>query len=130
MSNEQSVQLEPARVARAFLEAVFARDYETACAYSSPDLLLRIEGQDRIEGHEGLLEIMQLTAEVCSDCEMQIHHVLGSGETAAINRTTRVTINGTRLTVEVGAFFTVRDGLVHEWTDYQDAQAVLRAFGH
>lgn len=130
MSNEQSVQVEPGRVARAFLEAIFARDFETACSYSSPDLVLRIEGHDRVEGHEGLREIMQFSAEVSTDCEMEIHHVLSAGETAAINRTTRATINGTRLTVEIGAFFTVRDGLVHEWTDYQDSQGVLRAIGH
>ncbi|AWH91435.1 nuclear transport factor 2 family protein [Dietzia lutea] len=130
MSDEQATEVDAGRVARAFLEAVFAGDFTTACARSSPELLLRIEGQDTVEGHAGLREIMDLSAEVCTDIEMRIHHVLGADETAAINRTTRVTINGKRLTVEVGAFFTVRDGLVCEWTDYQDAQALLRAMGH
>ncbi|MBB1021317.1 nuclear transport factor 2 family protein [Dietzia sp. E1] len=130
MSDEQATEVDAGRVARAFLEAVFAGDPETACAYSSPGLTLRIEGQGTVEGHAGLREIMDLSAEVCSDMDMRIHHVLAAGETAAINRTTRVTVNGKRLTVEVGAFFTVRDGLVCEWTDYQDAQALLRALGH
>ena len=130
MSDRQATEVDAGRVARAFIEAVFAGDLGTACAYSSPELLLRIEGQDTVEGHAGLREIMDLSAEVCTDLDMRIHHVLSAGETAAINRTTRVTVNGKRLTVEVGAFFTVRDGLVCEWTEYQDAQALLRALGH
>lgn len=130
MSDEQATEVDSGRVARAFIEAVFAGDFTTACAYSSPELILRIEGQDTVEGHAGLREIMDLSADVCTDVDMRIHHVLCAGETAAINRTTRVTINGKRLTVEVGAFSTVRDGLVCEWTDYQDSQALLRALGH
>lgn len=120
----------PGDVARALVEAVFAGDYETARTFCTPDVTLTIEGMQTVSGHEGLLHVMEFNAEVSSDVSVEIHHVLGSGGTAALNRTTHLTINGVRLRVEVGSFFDLRDGLVAKWVDYQDMQKVTRALGH
>lgn len=116
--------------ARALVEAVFSDDFETARSYCAPDLVLTIEGTQTVRGHEGLRHVMEFNAEVSTDVSVDIHHVLGSGDTAALNRTTHLTINGAQLRVEVGSFFTFRDGLVTEWVDYQDIQKVTRALGH
>ncbi|MFS4490882.1 nuclear transport factor 2 family protein [Dietzia kunjamensis] len=120
----------PGDVARALVEAAFSGDFEAARSYCAPDIILTLEGSQTVRGHEGLRQIMEFNAEVASDVVLQIHHVLGSGNTAALNRTTRLTVGRTRLRVEVGSFFTLRDGLVAEWTDYQDMQNVWRALGH
>lgn len=121
---------DPGRVARALVEAAFSGDFEAARSYCAPDVTLTLEGVQTVRGHEGLRQLMEFNAEVAADVVLEIHHVLGSGDTAAINRTTHLAIGGTRLRVEVGSFFTFRDGLVSEWTDYQDMQNVWRALGH
>lgn len=122
--------VDPGEVARALVEAVFRGDFAAASTFCSPDVVLRIEGTQEVRGHEGLRHVMEFNAEVASDVRIEIHHVIGSGDTAAVNRTTHLTIGGVPLTLEVGSFFTLRDGLVVEWTDYQDMQAVTRALGH
>lgn len=120
----------PAETARALVEAAFAGDYERAAKYCTPDLELRIEGTQTVHGHEGLRHIMEFNAEVSSNVRITIHHALGAGDTAALNRTTYLTIAGKELVLEVGAFFELRDGLVHRWVDYQDMQIVTEALGH
>lgn len=130
MSDQHATGGHPGQVARALLEAVFSNDFETARSYCAPDLVLRIEGVQTVEGHEGLRHLMEFNAQVSTDVRLDIHHVVGDGDTVAINRTTYLTIAGQPLGLEVGAFFTVRDGLVTEWTDYQDMQEISRALGH
>lgn len=120
----------PGEVARRLIEATYSGDFETARTLSTPDLVLTIEAAQTVEGHSGLQQFMEFNAEVASDVRVEIHHVLGSGVSAAINRTAYLTIGEVPLDVEIGAFFTLRDGLVAEWTDYQDMQKVLRALGH
>lgn len=130
MSDQRAAGVEPGRVARAFLEAVFAGDFESARSFCTPDLQVRVEDLQTAHGHDGLRELMDFVAEISTSVKTEIHHVLGSGDTAAINRTTILTIAGRDLTLEVGSFFTLRDGRICVWTDYQDGQAVLRAIGH
>lgn len=120
----------PGRVARGLLEAVFSNDFERAREYCSEDLVMTIEGIQTVRGHDGLRSLMDFVSEVATDVRTAIHHVLGAGEIAAINRTAHLTLGERTYTLEIGAFFTVRDGLVTEWTDYQDAQEVSRALGH
>lgn len=120
----------PGAIARALVEAVFGGDFEAAKEFCTPDLVLRIEGTQVVRGHEGLRQLMEFNEEVSSDVGVEIHHAFGSGATAAISRTTFLTIGGKSLALEVGAFFTLRDGLVAEWTDYQDMRDVVRALGH
>lgn len=121
---------DPGGVARALVEAYVSDDYATAITYCAPDLVYRIEGVQVVEGHEGLGHLMEFNAEIASEVRVEFHHVLGSGETAAINRTTSFVVGGERIVVEVGSFFTVRHGLVVEWIDYQDMQNLERALGH
>lgn len=121
---------ESGAVARALIEAVLRGDVEEAVSLTSPDLLLRIESYEDFHGHEGLREFMAFHAEVASEVVVEFHHVLSSGDTAAVNRTETVTVGGQRVPLEVGAFFTLRDGLVTEWFGYQDLRAVNRALGH
>lgn len=130
MSSQHTRPDSPGRVARSLLEAVFSDDFETARAYCAPDLIVTIEGIQTVEGHEGLRQLMEFSSQVSTDVRVVIQHVLEDGDTAAINRTTYLTIGGQSLRLEVGAFFTVRDGLVTEWTDYQDMREVSRALGH
>lgn len=130
MSESQPPAEGPGEVARKLIEAAFSNDFETARDLCAPDLVLTIEGIQTVRGHAGLHQVMEFNAEFSTDVSVVIHHVLGSGDSAAINRTTYLTIAGIPLTLEVGAFFTLRDGLVTEWTDYQDMQEVSRALGH
>ncbi|KAA0916524.1 nuclear transport factor 2 family protein [Dietzia sp. ANT_WB102] len=130
MSDERSTRSKPGQVALTFLQAVLEGDFETARAYCTSDVVLRIEGLQSTHGHEGLRDIMTFAAETSTNVRYVTHHVLGTGDSAAINRTTYMTIGGQDLTLEVGAFFTLRDGLICEWTDYQDVQSLNRALGH
>ena len=130
MSDRQPSVGASGAVARRLGEATFSNDVETARELCTPDLVLTIEGIQTVRGHVGLRQLMEFNAEVSTDVGVEIHHVLDSGDSAAINRTTRLTIAGIPLELEVGAFFTLRDGLVAEWTDYQDMQKVTRALGH
>ena len=120
----------PAAVARALVEAAFAGDFEAAVKYYTPDLEIRIEGLQTLHGHEGLRHIMDFSAEVTADIRVTIDHALGTGDTAAINRTTHMAIGGKELALEVGSFFELRDGLVCRWIDYQDLRIVSEALGH
>lgn len=120
----------PGAIARALVEAVFSGDFATARKFCTPDLVLRIEGTQVVRGHEGLRDLMEFNEEISSEVGVEIHHVIGTGETAAIKRTTFLTIGGESLSLEVGAFFSLRDGLVAEWTDYQDMRVVRSALGH
>lgn len=117
-------------IARALVEAVFADDFETARSLCGPEVVLTIEGTQTVRGHGGLRQVMEFNADVSTDVSIDIHHVLSAGDRAAVNRTTRLTIGGVPLALEVGSFFTVRDGLVVRWVDYQDMQEVSRALGH
>lgn len=119
-----------AETARALVEAAFAGRYEEAAAYCTPDLELRIEGTQTVHGHEGLRHLLEFNAEVSANVRVEIHHVLASGDTAALNRTTHLTIGGRDLALEVGSFFELRDGLVCRWVDYQDMRIVTEALGH
>lgn len=130
MSASESAERGPGEVARRLVEATFSDDFETAGSLCTPDLVLTIEGTQTVRGHDGLRQLMELIAEVSTEVRVEIHHVLGSGDAAAVNRTTYLTIGGTPLHLEVGAFFALRGGLVAEWTDYQDMQKVFRALGH
>lgn len=130
MSDREPSARGPGEVARRLIEATFSNDFETARTLCAPDLVLTIEGVQTVRGHAGLRQLMEFNAEVSTDVRVEIHHVLDSGDSAAINRTTCLTIAGIPLELEVGAFFTLRDGLVAEWTDYQDMQKVTRALGH
>lgn len=121
---------DPGEIARALVEAYLSDDYATAIRYCSPELAFRIEGVQVVHGHEGLQQLMGFNAEVASDIRVEFHHVLGSGDTAALNRTTWFAVGGKRLVLEVGSFFTFHHGLVVEWTDFQDLQALERALGH
>ena len=120
----------PVAVARALIEAASAGDYETAAALCTPDLELRIEGMQTVHGHEGLRHVNEFNADISTHIRVTIHHALGSGDTAAISRTVRLTIDGKDLELEVGAFFELRDGLVCRWVDYQDMRIVTEAIGH
>ncbi|MGN7225635.1 MULTISPECIES: nuclear transport factor 2 family protein [unclassified Dietzia] len=120
----------PGDVARALVEAALSGDFEAARSYCAPDITLTLEGIQTVSGHEGLRQLLEFNAEIATDVVIEIHHVLGSDDTAALNRTTHLTVGGKRLRVEVGSFFTLRDGLVADWTDYQDMQNVWRALGH
>jgi ketosteroid isomerase-like protein len=117
-------------VARALLEAVFSNDVDGAVRLCSPDLVLTLESSHTVEGHEGLRQLMEFNAEISTEVRIEIHHVLADGDTVAINRTTYLTIDGQPLSVDVGAFFVLRDGLVDRWTDYQDLREISRALGH
>jgi ketosteroid isomerase-like protein len=117
-------------VARELLEATFRGDVEAATALCAPDLVLSIEGTQTVHGHEGLAQLIEFNGEVSTDVRVEIHRVLSSGDTAAVSRTTFLTIGGRRIELGVGAFFTLRDGLVSEWSDYQDMGEVTRALGH
>ncbi|MBB1038868.1 nuclear transport factor 2 family protein [Dietzia natronolimnaea] len=117
-------------VARALVEATFRGDVDTATSLCTPDLELRIEGTQVVRGRDGLAQLIEFNEEVSTDVRVEIHRVLSSGDTAAVSRTTFLTIGGTPITLAVGAFFTLRDGLVSEWCDYQDMGEVTRALGH
>lgn len=120
----------PTEVTRALIEATFAGDFETAATYCTPDLVLRIEGIQTVHGHDGLRHLIEFSTEVSTNARVTIHHALASGDTAAVNRTTYLTIGGKELAVEVGSFFELRDGLVCRWVDYQDMRIVTEALGH
>ena len=130
MSDRQMSERGPADVARALVDAAFSGNYEAAAACCTPDLELRIEGIQTVHGHEGLRHVMEFNGEVSTDVRVTIHHVLAAGDTAALNRTTHLTIGGRALALEVGAFFAFRDGLVCRWVDYQDMRIVTDALGH
>lgn len=130
MSEPEQTRGGPAAVARALVEAAFAGDFETAAKYCTPDLEIRIEGLQTLHGHEGLRHIMEFSAEVTTDVHVTIYHALGSGDTAAVNRTTHITFGDKEVALEVGAFFELRDGLVCRWVDYQDLRVVSEALGH
>ena len=117
-------------VARALVEATFRGDVATATSLCSPDLELRIEGTQVVRGHDGLTQLIEFNEAVSTDIRVEIHRVLSSGDTAAVSRTTFLTIGGQPIELAVGAFFTLRDGLVREWCDYQDMGEVTRALGH
>ncbi|MFN3600439.1 MAG: nuclear transport factor 2 family protein [Dietzia sp.] len=117
-------------VARELIEATFRGDVAAATALCAPDLLLRIEGVQEVRGPDGLAQLIEFNEEVSTDVRVEIHRVLSSGDTAAVSRTTFLTIGGKPIELGVGAFFTLRDGLVSEWSDYQDMGEVTRALGH
>ncbi|MBB1025937.1 MULTISPECIES: nuclear transport factor 2 family protein [unclassified Dietzia] len=117
-------------VARGLVEATFRGDVDTATSLCTPDLELRIEGTQVVRGRDGLAQLIEFNEEVSTDVRVEIRRVLSSGDTAAVSRTTFLTIGGTPITLAVGAFFTLRDGLVSEWCDYQDMGEVTRALGH
>ncbi len=120
----------PAEVARALVEASFAPDVEEALKYCTPDIELTLEGILTFHGHDGLRDVIEFNADVSTSSRIEIHHVLASADTAAINRTTYLTIGGKDLQLEVGSFFEFRDGLVCRWVDYQDMRVVTDALGH
>lgn len=130
MDDPKNEQYGPAEVACRLIMASFPGDIETAKKYCTEDLVLRINEIQTVTGHEGLQQLMEFNEEFSRDVSVQIHHALGSGNHAAVSRTTHLTINGTAIQLDVGAYFTLRDGLVCEWTDYQDMRAVTRALGH
>ena len=115
---------------RALVEATFAGDADEAVRYCTPDLELRIEGTQSVTGHEGLRHLIEFNSEISSNVRVDIRHVLWSGDTAAADRTTFLTIGGKDLALEVGSFFVLREGLVCEWVDYQDMRIVSEALGH
>lgn len=120
----------PGEVARELVDATFRGDVAAATALCAPDIILRIEGTQEVRGHDGLRQLMEFNGEVSTDVRVEIHWVLVAGDTAALNRTTYLTIGGEPIALAVGSFFTVRDGLVCEWSDYQDMAEVSRALGH
>ena len=130
MKDPEQSDGDPAAVARALVEAVSAGDVEAATRCCTPDLELRIEGLQTLHGHEGLQHIMEFTDEMVTRIRIAIYHALGSGDTAALNRTIYMTIRGKELALEVGSFFELRDGLVCRWVEYQDLRIVSKAFGH
>ncbi|MEH6820382.1 nuclear transport factor 2 family protein [Dietzia psychralcaliphila] len=117
-------------VARELVEATFRGDVAAATALCAPDLVLRIEGVQEVRGLDGLAQLIEFNEEVSTDVRVEIHRVLSSGDTAAVSRTTFLTIGGNAIELGVGSFFTLRDGLVCEWSDYQDMGEVTRALGH
>lgn len=120
----------PGQVARQLLECTYRGDLAAASALCTPDLELRLEGTQVLRGHEGLRQMMEFASDVASEVRLEIDRVLSAGDTAAISRTTFLTINGTCIELAVGSFFRVRDGLVCEWSDYQDIGELTRALGH
>ena len=130
MSELEQPGEDPAATARALVEATFAGRHDEAASYCTPDLEMRIEGTQTVYGHDGLRHLIEFNSEVSTNVRVTIHHALGAGNTAAVNRTTHLTIGGEDLTLEVGAFFELRDGLVCRWVDYQGMRAVTAALGH
>lgn len=130
MSDRQSPDGSPADIARRLIEASFSNDPEAAVACCTPDLELRMEAIQTVHGHDGLRQVIQFNTEVSTNISVKIHHVLSSGDTAAISRTTYLTIGGKDIALEVGAFFEFENGLVRRWTDYQDMRIVTEALGH
>lgn len=119
-----------AAVARALIEAAFGGDQDGATRYCTPDLVLRIEGTQEVRGHEGLRQLMDFNYEFSSEVRVEIHRVIASANTVAVERTTFLTIGGKKVALDVGAILTLRDGLVAEWIDYQDMRDAGRALGH
>lgn len=117
-------------VARQLVERTFRGDLAAAAALCTPDLELRIEGTQVLRGHEGLAQMMEFARDVATEVGLEIHRVLSAGDTAAITRTSYFTIGGERIELGVGSFFTLRDGLVCQWSDYQDITELSRALGH
>lgn len=123
-------QIDPAEVVRKLIEAAFRGDVAAATALCTPDIVMRMEGTDEVHGHEGVTQLIEFNEEVSSGIRVEIHRVLAAGDTAALHRTTHLTIGGQQIALAVGSFFTLRDGLVCEWSDYQDMGEVFRALGH
>ena len=119
-----------AEVARNLIEATFRGDVAAAIALCTPDVEVRIEGIQTVRGRDGLAQLIEFNEEVSVNVRVEIHHVLASGDTAAIARTTFLTIGGQDIELAVGSFLTLRDGLVCQWSDYQDMGDVTRALGH
>lgn len=117
-------------VARGLVEATFRGDVDTATSLCTPDLELRIEGTQVVRGRDGLAQLIEFNEEVSTDVRVEIHRVMASGDTVAMSRTMFLTINGQAVELSAGAFFTLRDGLVREWSDYLDMSEVARALGH
>ena len=120
----------PVVTARALVEAVVARDADAALALVAPDVLIRVDGLEDFEGYEGLRRLLSFQTEIMHDMRVEIRHALGTGESVAIDRTEYFTVAGEAIALDVGAFLTVREGLVVEWIDYQDLSDLARAMGH
>ncbi|GLB65047.1 hypothetical protein NCCP2495_29270 [Dietzia sp. NCCP-2495] len=122
----------PADVALRLLAAALTGDVPTAQACCTPDVELLMEDTQVVHGLEEVRHVIEFHTEVATDVRCDIHHVLTSdtGDTVAINRTIRMCIGGTRVVLEVGAFFEFEHGLVRRWVDYHDMRPVTDALGH
>jgi ketosteroid isomerase-like protein len=123
-------RVDAAEVVRALVEARFHGDVTATTALCAPDIVLRIEGSHEARGREGVAHLMEFNREVATNVRVEIHRVMASGDTVAMSRTMFLTINGQAVELSAGAFFTLRDGLVREWSDYLDMSEVARALGH
>ncbi len=121
---------DPAVVARELVEARFHGDVDTVTSLCTPDIVLRIEGSHEARGHEGVAQLMEFNREVATNVRVEIHRVMVSGDTVAMTRTMSLIVNGQALELGAGAFFTLRGGLVREWSDYLDMSELARALGH
>lgn len=123
------VQHSPDSLIRTFLDALVARDLDTACTMVSGDFEYDNVPIGKAFGPEGLRTTLTGFFGMCTAIDWQTLRQVSSGDlargTVLNERDDRVEIHGVMRSLPVAGVFEIRDGLITLWRDYFDRETLM-----
>lgn len=104
-------------------------DVEAALELCAPDVVYVIESLDTYRGHDGVREFLADQLSVAG-VDRLVQRVVADGDEVAVERRDTFLFPSGAITVPTAAFFSLRDGLVTRWVDYQDLRDMARMLDH
>ena len=119
----------PDQFVRSFLDALIARDLDTAASMVTSDFEYDNVPMGKAFGPDGLKNTLQGFFGMCTNIDWQILRQTSSGDMShgiVLNeRDDRVEIHGRWTTLPVAGVFEISDGKLTLWRDYFDKQTII-----
>ena len=108
-----------------FLVAAAKRDYDTALALLTEDVVYQNMPIAAVTGRDAVKEQLEALLAMGTDSEWKVLHEVVQGDVVMNERVDRFQINGKWADLPVAGIFVLRDGLIAEWRDYFDLQTIM-----
>lgn len=108
-------------VVTAFVASVVARDFDTAMAFLSEDVVYDNIPIGAVVGREKVRGVLSGGTTAAADqIEWVVRHQVAQGNVVMNERIDRFHINGSWLEIPVTGVFVLQNNLISEWRDYFD----------
>lgn len=116
-------------VVERFLRATADADADAAVALCTEDVVYEIVSLDTYHGHDGVRTFVADQSSLVA-VHRELRRIVEDENDVAVERLDTFVFGEGTVDMPTGAFFSLREGRIRRWVDYQDLRAVAHALGH